>query len=610
MNRILTICASLLIAVHCFSQTGEIKPITAKQLQTPNNVTFYFNVGDTTFWASMGQYGQMSFASKKFLERYYVPYDSASRNVNLGDMKISSTKQRLPLFNGACAVPTILDNGDGSITVGDGEYHLSTNVEGKGTERFVISGSTYTLTDNTMNYLVADYNSGTPIVKVILDVNLINETTVIPIFSVFRSGTVLHSQNWDSLGLALANKVHQSIVKTQRYRRESGLGISEFPTRYLSIGNGKVWVGAVPVTIDAITTSSDNLRLYYHSGGVWTLSLQTQYNNTQYDNGTNLVTLTANRYAVNWLFRGVESQKHLYVVLGRGDYTLAQAQEAVLPAIPAIISSHAVLIGKLIVQRDATTATSIQSAFDVQFATATPNAHNDLTGRDVSDVHPAGSVTVTPSGTISSTTVAAALSELDTEKEPVLTKGNLVESVTGLEFSSTRQVIGGTTTLSLSTGYSLTSLTDRTTWNSAYNDKINSIAVTGTDTKTITLTQQDGGTLTTTFTDQKGATIAVQALSGTSVSWNVANGLDAIITLTGNTTITLSNLVAGTSGNLTVINPLTTYSISFAGYTNKINDFIYSSSNTVQTSGNNRIDSYSWRYDGTYLIWNGGKYYH
>ena len=38
-------------------------------------------------------------------------------------------------------------------------------------------------------------------------------------------------------------------------------------------------------------------------------------------------------------------------------------------------------------------------------------------------------------------------------------------------------------------------------WNSAYNDKINSAAVTGTTTKTLTLTQQDGGTIVATWTD-------------------------------------------------------------------------------------------------------------
>ena len=415
MKKLLLI---LFILISILSNAQDISPlpsVTVKKLIAPNTPVFYYNTVDSAFWVFKGETGWLRLATNEQLKKYYVPYIGASKTVDLGNQLITSKKQLLPLFNGACTIPTILDNGNGTITVGDGEYHLSTRTDGKGTQSYVITGGIFSLTDNTTNYLVADYNSGTPILKVITDVNLINETTVVPVYTAYRTGNTLHFQNWDALGVALANKVHQSIVKTQRYRRESGLGISEVATRYLSVGNGRVWVGAVPVTIDAVTTNTDNLRLYYHSGGVWTLSLQTQYNNTQYDNGTDLVTLTANRYAVNWIFRGVESQKHLYVVLGRGDYTLAQAQEAVLPAIPAIISSHAVLIGKLIVQRDATTATSIQSAFDVQFATATPNAHNDLTGRDVSDVHPAGSITFTPIGTYTATTVADALAQIDSK---------------------------------------------------------------------------------------------------------------------------------------------------------------------------------------------------
>ena len=452
----------------------ETKPTkTIKTIQSPlfyratidTSLYLYGNDGRGGMWNRICTYKELGDSIK-----WYVPYIGALKNVDLGDKKITSTKQQLPIFNGACQISTFLDNGDGSVTIGTGDYHLSTLSTGRGTEKFTLTGGIFVLADNTQNYIVADYNNGSPLIKVITDVNLINETTVVPIYSIYRSGTVLHSQNWDSLGLALANKVHQSIVKTQRYRRESGLGVSEVATRYLSVGSGRVWVGAVPVDISAVITSTDNLRLYYHSGGTWNVSIQTQYNNSQYDNGTNLVSLTANRYAVNWIFRGVESQKHVYVVLGRGDYTLAQAQEAVLPAIPTAISSHAMLIGKLIVQQGATTAISIQSAFDTQFSTATPNAHNDLTGRDVADVHPAGSITFSSTGTISSTTVASAISELDTEKEPLLTKGNLVESVTGLEFSSTRQVIGGSTTLTLTTGYEIPTTTSTNSWTTHVNN--------------------------------------------------------------------------------------------------------------------------------------------
>jgi hypothetical protein len=67
---------------------------------------------------------------------------------------------------------------------------------------------------------------------------------------------------------------------------------------------------------------------------------------------------------------------------------------------------------------------------------------------------------------------------------PITTSGNL-----GLGFAS---------------GYSLPTTASQTNWDAAYNDKINSISVTGTTTKTITLTQQDGGTVTGSFTDLQG----------------------------------------------------------------------------------------------------------
>ena len=102
---------------------------------------------------------------------------------------------------------------------------------------------------------------------------------------------------------------------------------------------------------------------------------------------------------------------------------------------------------------------------------------------------------------------------------------------------------------------------------------------------------------------------AVQPLSGTTVSWDVTNGINAAITLSGNTTITLSNLVAGTSGNLSVINPATLYTLTISGYTNKISPSAYLASNQLKVSGSSKLDVFSWYYDGTYLWWNGGQDY-
>jgi hypothetical protein len=62
--------------------------------------------------------------------------------------------------------------------------------------------------------------------------------------------------------------------------------------------------------------------------------------------------------------------------------------------------------------------------------------------------------------------------------------------------------------IAVSTGTTwTTSITNNSSsWNIAFNDKINNAVFSGTDTKTLTLTQYDGGTFAPTFTDLQGVT--------------------------------------------------------------------------------------------------------
>jgi hypothetical protein len=58
-------------------------------------------------------------------------------------------------------------------------------------------------------------------------------------------------------------------------------------------------------------------------------------------------------------------------------------------------------------------------------------------------------------------------------------------------------------------------------WNTAYNDKINSASVTGTTNKTLTLTQQDGGTVTASWVDDGGSiTLTTNGTGGASTLIN------------------------------------------------------------------------------------------
>jgi len=315
--------------------------------------------------------------SKKLLSENFAPIPTSEQNYLTSEEKESLWNRNA----GACEIPTIVENGDGNITIGAGSFCVYNNIQGSGIiKKYNFAGGILNLTNGVSNYIVGDYNGGVPIVKVITDILLINESTVVPIYSIFRNGIYLHRQNWDALAENLANKIHRSIVKTQKYRRQEGLALSEFGTRNLSLTSGILYVGAVETIVSAIDSTIDNIFEFVKIAGVWTQRIKTQYNNLEYQNGADVATLTSNRYAVNWIFRGIEENKHLYIILGAGDYTQLQAENAVVPEIPINISSHGLLVAKLIVQKSANTATSILGAFERFFSYAPATEHNNTTG--------------------------------------------------------------------------------------------------------------------------------------------------------------------------------------------------------------------------------------
>lgn len=106
-----------------------------------------------------------------------------------------------------------------------------------------------------------------------------------------------------------------------------------------------------------------------------------------------------------------------------------------------------------------------------------------------------------------------------------------------------------------------------------------------------------------------GSNDIVQTLTGLTPSWDVSLGTHAKLTLSGNTVITLSNLVAGMSGNLTITNPATVYTLTFSGYTNELSPAIWKADNQPIISGLSLKDCFSWYYDGILLLWNGTNGY-
>ncbi len=282
---------------------------------------------------------------------------------------------------GVVELPTLVYNNDGTCTISTGQFSLYDNSEYRGVPRtFIINEATISLTDNSANYILANYNSGNPFYEVVTSVPPPNTTDSdrVPVYSLYRYGDDVHYFNWDHLSLGLAEKLNQRIRRTDRFRIDNGLGLTEVPTRTISVSSGQLWAGANIIDLDSITSASPETHFYYHSTGNWARGTLSQYNNTQYDNGTNLVTLTNNKYAVNWVYRSVQQAGSIYIVLGNGDYSLIEAQSSKEPPKPVEISTQAILVGRIIVLKNASTATQIDRVIDVTFGSSSVANHNDL----------------------------------------------------------------------------------------------------------------------------------------------------------------------------------------------------------------------------------------
>jgi len=295
----------------------------------------------------------------------YPPNQLGTDSIPDGAITVNKLDEDTIFYSaGLTCEPAYTDNGDNTITIAPCSVVLWDNAEFEGLPRvYSFDTATLTLNINATNYIVANYNAGSPELQVITDVSLITESDVVPVFTIYDLGGYLHVLSWDSMAEGLSNKLHQRLVKTNRYAYESGLTVTPTGLNF-QVAAGRVWYGAKVQALEAVVSTTDTVLRVAPNGTVASI---TAFNNTNYYSGNTLTTLTNNRYAVNWVYRGVEDQKHVYVMLGSGDYTLTQAIESTPPAAPALITSHAVLTAKVIIQKSATSVTSIQSAFSTQF---------------------------------------------------------------------------------------------------------------------------------------------------------------------------------------------------------------------------------------------------
>ena len=311
-----------------------------------------------------------------------------------GDLIVkSSTDLPSPHKNaGVVHQPTFTDNGDGTFTVGDdGLYNLYSSLTANtAIKTYEIAGLTQAMAEKELGYVYACYNSGSPIVCYTTnraDVQAGSQMTRVIVLTLLRYQGVISIIDWDNLGNGLAEKrLERAFDIEGRFSRsltEPGIIIEDLTNLDFKVTSGVIWTPAKKLTMDEVVASVDRVELHYKdAGGNWIFDVITSLNNTQYMTPTGLATLTANRYAVNWVWLKVDNSKTLGIVLGEGDYKLIEAQASSRPIPPSEVAAFGFFVGRVIVKKDSTTLTQIDNSLTTEFAQAAATNHNDLSELD------------------------------------------------------------------------------------------------------------------------------------------------------------------------------------------------------------------------------------
>lgn len=305
--------------------------------------------------------------------------------LNVGNPTYTNVQHLQDVFHSAgwTLGGAVTDNGDGTVAVTAGEGFIRSADTTTAPVYFCkwTANPSLALTDGQLNYIDVAWNGGTPII--IASLVAPNDHDEFSLATVYRDGTTLHITNQaketvgDHAGLMIRrNKSIKYIVREEN----GGAIVSETGTRNFAITQGRWWVALTRFTTNAIDTSvSDTFRYFYNSASYVEVAGQTQIDNLQYDNAGTLTALGNNQYGVHWVYIGTDSD--VYVIYGTQSYNLTDATDTAQPpsVLPGHFQLHATLIAKIIIQKSASTFTSITSAFTTSFTVAA-NAVNIVNG--------------------------------------------------------------------------------------------------------------------------------------------------------------------------------------------------------------------------------------
>jgi hypothetical protein len=366
--------------------SGNVLVPSAQGLDTVAGTTPVLNLGATNASTiNIGVAGKtVNIAGNPFDQSCAVASSPSFAGVSVAGMALGTE-----LSSGIISGCTITDAGSGTVNVAAGvvNFKVTNSNTALNSKLSTPASLGLSLTDNSVNWVYADYNSGTPTSAVATSLTGVNGTTQVILGTVHRVGTEIYLLSKQQVMCNYAQLDQRRLWETRNIQLLSGGLVSEKTGRKFAVTAGLFYSGANRLTTTALDTAgSDTFVAVYRSAtpGIFTEEAPSAVlENTKYDDGSGtLATLNNGRYAVRWIYgtKFTGTAMSLYVQYGQGNYNLADANASQPPTAYGPLGSVGELLAKVIIKKGDSVFTSIQQAVTASFSATTASDHEELAG--------------------------------------------------------------------------------------------------------------------------------------------------------------------------------------------------------------------------------------
>ena len=322
----------------------------------------------------------------------YIDYDntvskSTSTNVQ-GALDEIIASDKLDTF-GVITYPTITSSGT-TVTVGSNGVFVIPTSSTIDSKKVKVNDIPQFTTDTTLSagYIYVDANSKT--FKYTTDATVFEASiTCVPVFRVVRDLNTVYTMEYGNSAEFLPNKMLIKDLRTNGFGRVNGLVLSTAESRYIATTSGEVYFGVKKYALPSIENNTTCIYQYYSNMGMWLREPATSSIDSTYcsSGSSGRATLPAGKWVSKYIYRSVGNQNELYYIHGLPcDTQTLSVSEPVPSYVPVFMSTHALYVGKIVIQQGATLGFSYSRDWGMGLTSSHPTNHNEL-----SNVNQAGS---------------------------------------------------------------------------------------------------------------------------------------------------------------------------------------------------------------------------